>query len=126
MLNVGITNTMSRIVTEDMTARKAGSGELDVLATPAVIALVEETAWRAVSQYLEDGMGTVGTLINIQHTAPTPVGKTVTCTVKLTEIDRRRLVFDITAADDCGEIACGIHERFIVDNEKFQAKANSK
>ena len=125
-LHIGITGELTKTVTENLTAKAMGSGDLDVFATPAMIALVEETAWRSVADYLESGMGTVGTSLNIKHTAATPVGMRVTCTSTLVDIDRRRLKFEVVIIDECGEIGRGEHERFIVDNAKFQSKANSK
>ena len=126
MLNTGIKNTMERKVTEELTARKIGSGELDVFATPALIALAEETAWRSVANELEDGQGTVGTRMDLSHIAATPVGMTARCETELTEIDRRKLTFHIEVFDDAEKIAEGTHERFIVDNDKFQSKADQK
>lgn len=109
-----------------MTARVMGSGTLDVFATPSMIALIEETAWRSVAPHLESGMATVGTLLNVAHVAPTPVGMTVKCETELTEVDGRRLVFSVTVSDECGEIGRGTHERFIINEEKFQKKADTK
>ena len=71
-------------------------------------------------------MGTVGTLLQITHDAPTPLGMKVWCESELTEIDGRRLVFSVSAYDETGKIGGGRHERFIVPNEKFQAKAERK
>ncbi len=126
MIETGITNKITRKVTPELTARSMGSGELDVFATPAMIALIEETAWKSAAPHLGDGQGTVGTSLNIAHTAPTPVGMQVTCETTLSMIDRRRLVFDVTVCDERGEIGRGTHERFIIDSAKFQAKANAK
>lgn len=109
-----------------MTARKMGSGTLDVLATPSMIALIEETAWRSVEKELEEGQATVGTNLKVDHLAPTPVGMKVNCTTELTEVDGRRLVFTVSVNDECSEIGRGTHERFIIGAEKFQAKANAK
>ena len=109
-----------------MTARNMGSGTLDVFATPAMIALIEETAWRSVAPELENGMATVGTNLNIAHVAPTPVGMTVRCETELAEIDGRRLVFNVKVSDESGEIGKGTHERFIINEEKFQKKADGK
>jgi predicted thioesterase len=126
MLEIGIKGTESVKVDETNSARKVGSGTLDVFATPAMIALMEKTAWKSVAPYLEEGQGTVGIKLEVSHDAPTPLGMTVTCESSLVEIDGRRLVFDVSASDDKGVIGKGRHERFIVDNEKFQAKANAK
>ena len=109
-----------------MTACVMGSGTLDVFATPSMIALIEETAWRSVAPQLESGMATVGTLLNVAHVAPTPVGMTVKCETELTEVDGRRLVFSVKVSDECGEIGRGTHERFIINEEKFQKKADTK
>lgn len=126
MLETGIKGTRTVTVSEDNTAKAMGSGTLDVFATPALIALMEETCWRSVANELEEGCGTVGTLLEIRHTAPTPVGMEVTCESELTEVDGRRLVFEVTASDAKGVVGEGRHERFIIQNEKFQAKANAK
>ncbi len=109
-----------------MTARVLRSGTLDVLATPAMIALIEETAWKSVSDQLEPGMATVGTNLNVDHLAPTPVGMNVKCETELKAVDGRKLVFDVAVYDETGLVGKGTHERFIINEEKFQAKANSK
>lgn len=126
MLQAGIKSTQQITVTEKDSAAKVGSGLLDVFATPSMIALMESTSWKAVAPYLEEGQGTVGTLLNIEHVAATPIGMTVTCEAELVEVDGRKLVFNVTASDEVGVIGKGRHERFIVDNAKFQAKANNK
>ena len=126
MLETGIKGTGTVTVNEENTAKAMGSGTLDVFATPALIALMEETCWRSVANELEEGCGTVGTLLEIKHTAPTPVGMKVTCESVLTEVDGRRLVFEVTAHDAKGVVGEGSHERFIIQNEKFQVKANAK
>ena len=126
MLETGIKGTRTVTVNEDNTAKAMGSGTLDVFATPALIALMEETCWRSVANELEESCGTVGTLLEIRHTAPTPVGMKVTCESTLTEVDGRRLVFEVIARDAKGVVGEGKHERFVVQNEKFQVKANAK
>ena len=126
MLETGIKGTRTITVDEENTAKAMGSGTLDVFATPALIALMEETCWRSVANELEEGSGTVGTLLEIKHTAPTPVGMKVTCESTLTEVDGRRLVFEVIARDAKGVVGEGKHERFVIQNEKFQMKANAK
>lgn len=126
MLETGITGKREIEVTSENTAKTVGSGELNVLATPAMIALMEETAYKSVAAELEPGMGSVGTLMNVKHVSATPVGMRVTCRTELTEVDGRRLVFHVEAYDEAGLVGEGTHERFIVDNEKFQKKADSK
>ncbi len=126
MLDIGIKGTREQTVTEDLTAARIGSGELPVFATPALIALAEETAWRSVAAELDTGQGTVGTRMDLRHIAATPVGMLVRCETELVEVDRRRLVFSVKAFDEREQIAEGTHERFIVENEKFASKAAAK
>ncbi len=126
MLTVGIKGTQSVAVSNDNTAATMGSGTLAVFATPAMIALMEKTAYVSVQDALDEGCGSVGTLLNVKHLAATPVGMTVTCESELVEIDGRRLVFSVKAYDEKGLIGEGTHERFIVQNEKFLAKTNAK
>lgn len=125
-MQTGIAGKQTITVTEDKTAAAMGSGTLPVFATPAMIALMENTASSSVAGELEDGQGTVGTLIDVKHVAATPVGMEVTCETKLVEVDRKRLVFEVKAYDAAGVIGEGTHERFVIDNEKFMAKAESK
>jgi predicted thioesterase len=126
MLNVGIKGTQSVLVTEENTAASVGSGMLAVFATPAMAALMEKTAALSVQNELGEGEGTVGISLNIRHLAATPVGLTVTCESELIEIDRKRLVFSLKVSDGKDVIGDGTHERFIINNEKFMAKANAK
>lgn len=126
MLETGIKGRLTEAVTEENTAAAYGSGTLRVFATPAMIALMEHTALRSVAEELEDGSTTVGTMLNIKHTAPSVVGSVITCESELIEIDRRRLVFSVKAYDEAGEIGSGTHERFIVDCDKFFKKANER
>lgn len=125
-METGICGEQTITVTEQQTAKHLGSGELAVFATPCMIALMENTAYRSVQPYLEPGQGTVGTLLNVKHLAATPVGMEVRCETKLIEIDRKRLVFEVKAFDACGLIGEGLHERFIVDNQRFMQKAGGK
>ena len=126
MLSVGIKGNLERTVTEDLTAEALGSGLLPVFATPAAVALAEETAWRSVAGELEEGQGTVGTLMELAHMAATPLGMKVRCETELVEVDRRKLVFTVKIYDEKEKVADGRHERFIIDNAKFLSKAESK
>lgn len=121
----GIRNTEEMTVTEDKTAKRAGSGDLEVFSTPDMVALMEKTCLDSVRGALGENSGTVGTLMNIKHVSATPVGMKVRCESVLTEVDRRRLVFEVRAYDEAGLIGEGVHERFIIDNEKFTSKAYS-
>ena len=126
MLKTGIKGIASETVTVENCAKTVGSGELEVYATPSMIALVEKAAWMSVAEYLEEGQGTVGTKLNVSHVSATPVGMKVWCETELIEMDGRRLVFDVKAYDEAGLIGEGTHERFIVWNERFQQKADGK
>lgn len=125
-LKVGIKGEQREIVTADKTAKAMGSGELNVYATPAMIALMEKAAYRSVAEYLDEGQGTVGTMMNIKHVASTPVGLHVRAEAELIAVDRRKLTFHVAAYDEAELIGEGEHERFIIDDLKFQTKADSK
>ena len=122
----GIKNRIELVVEEKLTAKQMKSGTLDVFATPAMIALIEETAWRSIAPCLEEGQGTVGTLLQIEHLAPTPLGMKVWCETELVDVNGRKLRFEAAVYDECGLVGKGVHERFIINNEKFQSKANAK
>ena len=126
MLKAGIKGRQEVMVTEDNSASSLGSGLLEVFATPAMVALMEKAAWMSVDPYMNDGEGTVGTMMNIKHTAATPVGMVVWCDSELIEVDGRRLVFKVEAFDETGKVGEGLHERFVINNAKFMAKAQKK
>lgn len=118
--------TVNDIVTDNNTAVSVGSGSLAVYATPSMLALIEKAACVALEGVLNDGETSVGTLLNVKHIAATPVGMKVSATAELIERDGRRLVFNVTANDECGLIGEGTHERFVVNSEKFIQKTYSK
>lgn len=126
MLSTGIKGTKTVEVTDSNTAAALGSGTLAVFATPAMIALIEATASESVAPQLEEGSSTVGTRLDVAHSAASPVGMQVTCETELVEVDRRRLVFKVVVFDSKGEVGSGMHERFVVDNAKFMSKAQAK
>ena len=126
MLETGIIGKEEMLVTEADTAKALGSGGLNVFATPAMIALSEKTALTSILKELPEGQSTVGTKIDMSHIAATPVGMKVRCETELIEIDRRRLVFAVKVYDEVEKIAEGIHDRFIVEDAKFQTKADAK
>lgn len=125
-METGIKGTQEIIVTEELTAAHIGSGLVKVFATPMMIALMEKTCASSVEPFLEAGQGTVGTHVNVSHSAATPVGMKVHCESELVEVDRRRLTFRVTASDERGIIGEGTHERFIIDSARFQAKVDGK
>lgn len=126
MLKEGIQGQQEMVVTENDTAKVFKSGTLSVLATPAMIALIEETAWKSVAPELEEGCATVGTSLNIKHLSATPVGMKVSCITRLIEIDGRRLMFHVEVSDEKGKVGTGTHERFIIQSDAFLQKANAK
>lgn len=126
MITTGIKGSCSVLADENTSAKTMGSGTLDVFATPAMAALMEKTAWQSIAPYLQEGQGSVGTRLDITHDAATPLGMTVTCSSELIRIDGRRLVFEVTASDEKEIIGRGIHERFIIDNDKFLTKTAAK
>ncbi len=126
MIEPGLKGRLETIVTDAETALNVGSGKVRVFATPMMIALIEKTASLSLEPLLEEGQGSVGTMINVSHCAATPVGMKVWAETEVTEVDRRRIVFSVKAYDECGLIGEGTHERFIIDTAKFQAKADSK
>lgn len=125
-ITTGMTYTLRETVTKDNAAKTLGSGSLLVYGTPAMLLLVEKTAVALLEGHLDEGMTTVGTNLNVDHVSATPLGAEICCQVTLSEIDRKRLVFTVEVKDPAGVIGKGVHERFIVNAEKFQAKANAK
>ena len=118
--------TVTEAVSEQNTALSVGSGSLRVYATPAMLALIEKAACKALEGLLTEGETTVGTLLNVKHLAATPVGMQVSATAELIERDGRKFVFSVTASDECGVIGEGTHERFLVFSDKFTDKTYSK
>lgn len=126
MIQKGIKGHIEQTVTDELCADRIGSGLVKVFATPMMIALIERTCNESVTPLLDPGQGTVGTRIDVSHCAATPVGMRVWCDSELVEVDRRRLVFSVRAYDQCGLIGEGTHERFIIDSDRFQQKADAK
>jgi predicted thioesterase len=118
-LHPGLSATIRAVVTAADTAAAIGSGEVPVLATPRVVALLEAAAVEAVGGLLSAGDTTVGTHIAIDHLAPTPVGHPITASATLKSIDGRRLTFDVVLEDGGVIAARGSHTRTIVDRDTF-------
>lgn len=126
MLEPGRQATVEETVTEDMTADRLGSGDVPVLGTPAVLALVEAAAVAAVADELEPGATTVGASVALDHLAPTPAGGTVTATAALAQVEGRRLTFRFEVTDAAGPVARGEHVRVIVDRDRFLGSARAR
>lgn len=122
MLETGITFNQTITVQPKDTAIVYGSGKLEVFATPAMVALMENTAVRCLETYLEKGQDTVGIEINVKHIKATAVGGKVNCKATVKEIEGRRIRFEIEAEDEQGPIGYAVHDRFIIDPIKFMAK----
>jgi predicted thioesterase len=122
----GLRATVERTVGDADTAAALGSGDVDVLGTPAVVALCEAAAVKAVSAALDDGQTTVGVAIALEHVAPTFPGSHVVARAELVDVDGRSLRFAVEASDESGHVAHGTHSRAVVDRARFVRKARER
>lgn len=126
-LEPGVVNEITMIVAESDTARMSGGETLPpVLSTPRMISFMERSAHQAILPFLKDGQTSVGTLVNIKHLGATPVGMEVRFRAELVEVDRRRLRFKVEAWDAVEKIGEGEHERFIIDQDRFNERLSQK
>ena len=127
-LAAGLKYERNVTVTDEMTPAHLRQDPIRVLSTPDMIRLIEQTAIEATNPYLAPGQATVGTRVDVSHLAATPVGMTLTITVELTEVDRRRLSFRVEVRDELDECGKGTHERFVIDGTqrlpRLQEKVN--
>jgi predicted thioesterase len=121
-MEIGKKYTSTLVVEEKHLACQVGSGDLRVLATPMMMALMENAAMRCVADELDDGSTTVGGQISSSHLKPTGLGHTVTATAELIAVEGRKLKFRISASDEEGLIGEGEHLRFVVGRERFMQK----
>ena len=121
-MEIGLKHVSTTVVSAANTAATLGSGDMDVFATPAMVALMENAAMLAVKDHLPEGSATVGTQINTSHLKASPLGATITASAELTAVDGRRLTFAVKAWDEKGIIGEGSHTRFVVDRERFLSK----
>ncbi len=120
-----MTFTQTITVNPSDTAVVHGSGNLKVYATPALVALMENTACKAIEDDYANGEDSVGTEINVKHVKASAIGERITCTATLTNIDRRALTFTIQATDSTGDVVgTAVHTRFLINVEKFLSKLN--
>jgi len=124
-LKRGQTLSLERIVSQEDTAARYGSGDLDVLATPALVAFMENTALSLVAPHLPESESTVGIAITLDHVRATAVGRNVKCTAVLEKIEGNRLLFDVTAWDGSNRIGYGKHTRYIIDIDRFMSKLDT-
>ena len=122
MLEVGLKYESRLTVGAENTALALGSGDMEVLATPAMVALMENAAMLAVALKLEEGETTVGSMISTSHLKPSKVGATILAEAELTAVEGRKLTFAVKAFDGETLIGEGEHVRFIVNRDKFLSK----
>lgn len=122
MIEAGIKHTSNMVVTEDVTAASMGSGDMKVLATPAMMALMENAAMMAVAPHLPEGCTTVGGHISSSHLRPSKVGDKVSATAVVTKADGKKIEFKVEARSGDILLGEGTHLRFIVDRCKFLEK----
>jgi len=113
-------------VREEQTARHLGSGSVSVLATPEMIRLMEGAAVQAVDSLLPEGYHTVGIHVDVRHLAATPLGMKVRIRAELLEVDGRKLTFRVEAFDEVEKVGEGIHQRMIVDLNRFRERLEAK
>jgi predicted thioesterase len=118
----GLTARVELTVAEADTAVALRSGDVPVLATPRVLALVEEATVAASAPALPPGATSVGTRVELAHLSATPVGRTVAAEATLSTVDGRQLVFAVEVRDGDVLAARGVVERVVVDRERFVAK----
>ena len=125
-ITVGMKGEAATLVEREDTAKEVGSGDLLVYATPCMAALMEGAACEAIADALADSQTTVGTVLNLEHTAATPVGLEVRAEATVTAVEGKVITFDVHAFDETGEIGRGTHKRVIVNCQKFLEKAYAK
>lgn len=117
-----LTYTSKTKVTSGNTALALGSGDMEVFATPALVALMENAAMNAVKDRLPEGSTTVGAFIETTHVKPSALGEEVSATAVLENVEGRKLTFKVTASDTKGVVGEATHIRYIVDRERFMSK----
>lgn len=128
MIVIGTKCQVQQVVTEDLTAAKAGSGLLPVFGTPFLAAMMENAACTALTPFLEEGQGSVGTRLDLRHDAPTPIGMTVWAEAEIVGVSEngKMVEFRVRAWDEAGDIGSGSHTRAIIRNERFLEKCQGK
>jgi fluoroacetyl-CoA thioesterase len=125
-LKSGLTGTAEIVVGTRDTAPHVGSGKIGVLATPIMVNVMEAAALQAVERYMPPGYQTVGTHLDVKHFAATPVGLRVIAHAELTRVEGRTLTFTIRAVDEREAIGEGVHERLIINVERFDQRMQKK
>ena len=122
MIEIGLKHTSELIVTEDVTAMVIGSGDMLVLATPMMMALMENAAMLAVKDYLPEGLTTVGGHIELSHLKPSKIGDVVRAEAEVTKVDGKKIEFKVAAYLGETLLGEGTHLRFVVDRERFMSR----
>lgn len=122
IIELGVSAESRLVVTEDLSAEAMGSGDMAVLATPAMVALMENAAMMAVRPLLDEGSTTVGVAISTSHIKASKIGSEVRAEARVVAVDGRKIEFEITAYDGDSIIGEAKHTRFIVDRAKFLSK----
>ena len=125
-IEVGIKGRAETVVVQENTAAAVGSGLVPVFATPYMIALMENAAVNALTPYMEENQGTVGTHLDVSHDSATPIGMKVWAEAEVTAVDGKAVTFAVTAYDEAGVIGKGTHNRFVITVDRFLAKAEKK
>ena len=125
-ITVGMKGEAFTTAEREDTAKEVGSGDLLVYATPCMVALMEGAACEAIAGCLSDTQTTVGTALNIEHIAATPVGMEVRAEAEVTEVSDKVITFKVTAYDEAGVIGEGTHKRAIVSSQRFLDKTYAK
>ena len=125
-IKIGVTGETTEVVTDNLTANALGSGLVPALATPAMIALMENASVSAIRDSLEIGETSVGIEVNVKHIAATPVGMRVRTRAEVVSVDGRRVTFRVEAWDDREKIGEGTHVRAIVDEVRFKERIAQK
>ena len=122
----GLTNERNSFVTNDRISTQVGSGDVEVLATPALAALMETAAMNALAPHLGEGQTSVGIYLEIEHIAPTPLGGAIRALAEVTEVKGSTITFKVEAWDDKEQVGKGTHRRVIVERDRFMKRAEGK
>ena len=125
-ITVGMKGIAESFVDREDTAKEVGSGDLLVYATPCMVALMEGAACEAIAGALKETETTVGTMLNIEHIAATPVGLEVWAEATVTNVEGKVITFDVEAFDEAGPIGKGTHKRVLITAQRFLDKTYSK
>jgi predicted thioesterase len=125
-LRAGLIGTVEILVGEEHTAPRIGSGRVHVLATPVMINMMEAAALAAAEHLLPEGHQSLGTLLNVEHYAATPIGMRLRASAEIVAVDGRTVTFKVEAHDDKERVGHGTHKRVVVNVERFDARVRRK